>query len=53
MEYAECTNEELLAIVRDKPDATSLEVELMLRVERLQDELQDVLAPDKESNEHA
>lgn len=47
MEYAECTNAELLAIVRDKPDATSLEVE------RLQDELQDVLAPDKESNEHA
>ena len=43
MEYADMTDDELLAIVADNPDATSMEVQLMLRVERLQHEVQDLL----------
>lgn len=52
LEYADLTNDELLAIVADNPDATPMEVELMLRVERLQDEVQDLLEPVQEQNEH-
>lgn len=40
LEYAELTNDELLA--------TQMEVELMLRVERLQHQVQELLEPRKE-----
>ena len=47
------TDDELLAIVADNPDATSMEVQLMLRVERLQHEVQDLLELTTEpKNEH-
>ena len=48
LEYAELTNDELLAIVADNPDATQMEVEMMLRVERLQHQVQELLEPRKE-----
>ena len=46
LEYAELTNDELLAIVADNPDATQMAVELMLRV---QHEVQELLEPRTES----
>lgn len=39
--YAGKTDRELMLEVANKPDATALEVELMLRLEQAHDELED------------
>ena len=39
--YANTTDAELMTVVMNKADATPLEIELMLRLERLHDELED------------
>lgn len=39
--YLRLTDNELMREVMNKPDATALEIELMLRLEKLHDELED------------